>query len=135
MVGLVLLLKIMQIHRSKEFREWMREKYPWIGLLYVPANCTGKLQICDTVINYPFKNKGKQQAVAFVCYKVKKALENARARGVSEEDIMEGRVGVEIDLRLSALKPRIPMWIKRSVDYLKTDDMRAAIRRWVVNKC
>lgn len=100
----------------------MKAEYPWITLLYVPAGCTGKLQICDTVMNYPFKNKGKQQAVAFVCYKVKMGIEKARLSGSAD-------VEVEIDLRLSALKPRIPMWLKRQVDYLRTYDMRQAIKR------
>jgi hypothetical protein len=107
----------------------MRETYPWIVLVFVPACCTGKLQICDTVINYPFKHRGKQLAVAYVCYQVKEALRRARAEGVSEDLINSGQVEVRVDLRLLALKPRIPMWIKRQMDHLKTPAMKASIVR------
>ena len=108
----------------------MKEEFPWIVLLYVPAGCTGKLQVCDTVINFPFKNKGKQQAVAFVCYKVRQAIREAseKQREGGEGPPAEG-LAVEVDLRLTALKPRLPMWIKRSIDHLKTPEMRMAIVR------
>lgn len=33
----------------------MRRTYPWIKLLYVPANCTSVLQPCDIALNKPFK--------------------------------------------------------------------------------
>ncbi|KZT31644.1 hypothetical protein SISSUDRAFT_963577, partial [Sistotremastrum suecicum HHB10207 ss-3] len=28
------------VHRSEEFRTWMKKNYPWIILLYVPGGCT-----------------------------------------------------------------------------------------------
>ena len=100
-----------QTHRSQEFRAWMKETYPWIVLLFVPASCTGKLQVCDTVINYPFKHKGKKLAVAYVCYQVKRALQKARVEGASEELVAPGQLDARVDLRLVALKPRLPIWV------------------------
>jgi hypothetical protein len=38
------------VHQSLEFRSWMRAKYPWIRIHYVPANCTGLFQPCDVGI-------------------------------------------------------------------------------------
>ncbi|KIJ38219.1 hypothetical protein M422DRAFT_146807, partial [Sphaerobolus stellatus SS14] len=34
-------LDIWAIHRSLQFRNWMRRQYPWIILEYVPGGCTG----------------------------------------------------------------------------------------------
>jgi hypothetical protein len=38
------------VHKSLEFRSWMRRSYPWIRIHYVPANCTGLFQPCDVGI-------------------------------------------------------------------------------------
>ena len=38
------------VHRSLEFRSWMRKCYPWIRIHYIPANCTGLFQPCDVGI-------------------------------------------------------------------------------------
>ncbi|KZT31979.1 hypothetical protein SISSUDRAFT_965602, partial [Sistotremastrum suecicum HHB10207 ss-3] len=35
------LIDCWSVHRSQEFRDWMRENYPWIIIMYVPAGCTG----------------------------------------------------------------------------------------------
>ncbi|KZS96601.1 hypothetical protein SISNIDRAFT_387678, partial [Sistotremastrum niveocremeum HHB9708] len=36
----ILQLDCWSVHRSEEFRTWMRENYPWIRLQYVPGGCT-----------------------------------------------------------------------------------------------
>jgi hypothetical protein len=38
------------VHKSLEFRSWMRKHYPWIRIHYIPANCTGLFQPCDVGI-------------------------------------------------------------------------------------
>lgn len=43
------------VHISASFRSYMRENYPHILLLFVPPNCTGKLQPQDVVWQKPFK--------------------------------------------------------------------------------
>ena len=52
---MVLLLDLWSVHRSKEFRKWMKENHPHIILLYVPGGCTGKFQPCDVIVQRPFK--------------------------------------------------------------------------------
>lgn len=52
---MVLLLDAWSVHRSKEFRDWMDAQHKRIHLVFVPANCTGMLQIADVALNRPFK--------------------------------------------------------------------------------
>jgi hypothetical protein len=51
----LLQLDVWSVHRSKEFREWMRTHHPTIILDYVPGGCTGVLQPCDVGIQRPLK--------------------------------------------------------------------------------
>lgn len=53
---IVLLLDAWSVHKSKEFREWIAAQHPRIHLVYVPANCTSKLQLCDVALQRPFKH-------------------------------------------------------------------------------
>ncbi|EJD52467.1 hypothetical protein AURDEDRAFT_18204, partial [Auricularia subglabra TFB-10046 SS5] len=34
------LIDLWAVHRSEEFRQWMKQNFPQIILLYIPANCT-----------------------------------------------------------------------------------------------
>ena len=43
------------VHRSEEFRHWLKNTYPWIRVHYVPANCTGLFQPCDVGIQRVLK--------------------------------------------------------------------------------
>ncbi|KAL3701234.1 hypothetical protein R1sor_019256 [Riccia sorocarpa] len=52
---MVWLVDVYSIHISKEFRDWLALKYPNICLLFVPANCTSKLQPADVILMRPFK--------------------------------------------------------------------------------
>jgi hypothetical protein len=44
------------VHILTEFRGFMKENFPHILLLFVPANCTSKLQVMDVVFQWPFKH-------------------------------------------------------------------------------
>jgi hypothetical protein len=43
------------VHCSSKFQDWMKEKYPNICLLFVPTNCTSKLQPCDVILHWHLK--------------------------------------------------------------------------------
>jgi hypothetical protein len=43
------------VHRSDEFRKWMKGNHPTIIVDFVPGGCTGVHQPCDVGIQRPFK--------------------------------------------------------------------------------
>ena len=43
------------VHKSKEFRGWMKEKHPNIILIFVPGGCTGLWQPLDVFFQCPLK--------------------------------------------------------------------------------
>jgi hypothetical protein len=43
-------IDVWSVHRSKEFRRWLRANHPTIILDYVPGGCTGVWQACDVGI-------------------------------------------------------------------------------------
>ncbi|KAF9642099.1 hypothetical protein BDM02DRAFT_3106047 [Thelephora ganbajun] len=54
------------VHRSQEFRGWMRDKYPWILIRYVPGGCMGVFQPCDVGIQRILKNAMQKAALSHV---------------------------------------------------------------------
>jgi hypothetical protein len=53
-------IDVWSVHRSAEFRKWMKEEHPTIILVYVPGGCTGIFQPCDVGIQRPFKLSTKK---------------------------------------------------------------------------
>jgi hypothetical protein len=48
-------IDVWSVHRSKEFRTWMRTNHPNIMVDFVPGGCTGVHQPCDVGIQRPLK--------------------------------------------------------------------------------
>lgn len=44
----IVLMDCWSVHKSADIRQWLREEYPWLLFLYVPAGCTGKAQVCSS---------------------------------------------------------------------------------------
>ena len=95
----------MQVHIGQEFRTWMAKEYPNILLLFVPPNCTGKLQPQDVCVQRPFK---AGLAAAFKKYQVTQFL-----LAEKEPDTVAGREAkvALTDFRMSRIKPLTPAWI------------------------
>lgn len=51
----ILVLDCWSVHKSVEFRSFVRKTYPNLLLVYIPPNCTSKLQVADVALNYSFK--------------------------------------------------------------------------------
>jgi hypothetical protein len=75
---MIWLIDVWQVHVSKEFRGWMKEHYAQILVLFVPPNCTSKLQPQDVAVQKPFKAAVQH---AFRCFQ-RKRYEKALADGV-----------------------------------------------------
>jgi hypothetical protein len=56
MQRMIWLINCWSVHISAKFRRFMTENFPHIFLLFVPANCTSKLQVMDVVFQRPFKH-------------------------------------------------------------------------------
>jgi hypothetical protein len=53
---ILLVLDVWAVHKSEEFRLFLRMHYPYVHLVYIPARCTSKLQVADVVLQRPFKS-------------------------------------------------------------------------------
>lgn len=53
--SIILVLDVWAVHKSEEFRFFLRTHHPRIQLVFVPANCTSKLQVADVALQRPFK--------------------------------------------------------------------------------
>ena len=54
-VAALLLLDLWCHHRCAQFRNWVKDNYPWIKLVSIPGGCTGKVQPADVGLNHPMK--------------------------------------------------------------------------------
>jgi hypothetical protein len=52
---IVLLLDVWSVHKGEPFRRFLRTYHPQVHLVFVPANCTSKLQVADVALQRPFK--------------------------------------------------------------------------------
>jgi hypothetical protein len=94
----LLLLDCWAVHKSAEFRDWLQKEHPRIHLVFVPANCTSKLQLADVALQRPFKSCIKQSF-------------NDWAAAAIAEQIRAGEVtGIAAQLCMAAIKPLVLQW-------------------------
>ena len=94
----VLVLDVWAVHKSEEFRKFLRTHHPKIHLVFVPPNCTSELQVADVILQRPFK-----------C-----ALRNSFNKWAAEiirEQIRDGTpLGLAPYLKMALIKPLILDW-------------------------
>ena len=99
------------MHISKEFRAFLAKKHPYIHLVYVPANCTSKLQVADVALNFPFKHGVKSRF-------------NAWASFIVRDQIHEGNiVGIKPFIGMTSVKPMLLEWALESWQSLKAEPL------------
>lgn len=95
---ILLLLDAWAVHKSAEFRNWLNREHPRIHLVYVPANCTSKLQLADVALQRPFKSCITQSF-------------NQWAATTIAAQIRQGEItGISSQLGMAALKPLVLQW-------------------------
>jgi hypothetical protein len=52
---MVLILDCWSVHRSDAFLSWLKQEHPRIHVVFVPPNCTSKLQLADVALQRSFK--------------------------------------------------------------------------------
>ncbi|KAG8707251.1 hypothetical protein FRC09_001934 [Ceratobasidium sp. 395] len=100
------------VHRSAQFRNWMKEHYPWILLMYVPGGCTGLFQACDVGIQRVLKIAIRNAAHADVVTETVNALRS----GTKPERIIN-------DQSLPTLRRRSLNWIVQAYHAVNRSDL------------
>ncbi len=100
---MILVLDVWAVHTSDEFRLWMRQKQPRIHLVYVPANCTSKLQVADVTLQRPFKSCIRQQFNEWAAATVKSMLIDGTAEQERCSELAES-------FKMASIKPRVVQW-------------------------
>jgi len=95
---MLLLLDAWVVHRSAEFRDWLKREHPRIHLIYVPPNCTSKLQLADVALQRPFKSCITQSFNAWAAATIAEQIEADHVTGISEQ------------LGMKTLKPLALQW-------------------------
>ena len=91
----LLLLDCWAVHKSAEFRSWLQREHPRIHLVYVPANCTSKLQLADVALQRPFKSCITQNFNEWAATAIATQIRSGEVTGISAQ------------LGMAALKPLV----------------------------
>ena len=96
--NILLVLDVWSVHKSKEFRDFLQQDHPRIHLVFVPANCTSKLQVADVMLQRPFKAEITRQFNNWAASEIYQQITNGHV------------IGLQHLLQASKLKPLALQW-------------------------
>jgi hypothetical protein len=105
---LLLVLDSWCVHKSEEFRTYIRHEHSWIHLVFVPANCTSKLQVADVILQRPFKHGIRKHFNEWAASIIQEQVRNKQMDGLSGY------------MKMSIIKPLIVEWAIQSWMSMKT---------------
>ncbi|KAF8631364.1 hypothetical protein AX17_005130 [Amanita inopinata Kibby_2008] len=97
------------VHKSAEFRDWMKKNHENIILLFIPGGCTGVWQPLDVGIQQVLKLSLRRSAHRNIVAEVTTHLE-----GANSEEL------IALDVKLGTLRNRSVAWLVRA--YQEPDD-------------
>jgi hypothetical protein len=100
---IILVLDVWAVHKSEEFRLFLRMRYPRIHLVFVPGNCTSKLQVADVTLQRPFK---AGVTSSFNLWAVQQVREQIKSLSPDSGKIPT----LDSLLKMSVVKPRVVQW-------------------------
>lgn len=103
-------IDIWSVHRSEEFRTWLRTNHPSILLHFVPGGCTPLFQACDVGIQRPLKHSLKRSYHEDVVNDMLEQLDNG------EETLTTAKL-------LPVLRDRSVGWIWRAYQVLNKESI------------
>jgi hypothetical protein len=103
----LLLLDAWAVHKSEEFRRFLRTHHPRIHLVFVPPNCTSKLQVADVVLQRGFKSG------------ITHNFNQWAATEITKQIGADAVVGVAKMLKMKQLKPLVLQWCIDSWEKVK----------------
>lgn len=105
--NIILVLDVWAVHKSEEFRRFLRTTHPRVHLVFVPANCTSKLQVADVALQRPFKHGIARRF-------------NQWAGEMVVQQIADNKlVGLAESLKMATIKPLALQWCIESWKDLK----------------
>lgn len=107
---LILQLDCLSVHKSKEFVSYIKTNHKFINLVFIPPNCTSKLQVADVVLQCPFKHGIKRRFNEWLANIIEEQIEK-------EEEIIQ----INPNLRMSSIKPLLLEWIYQSWSNLNSE--------------
>jgi hypothetical protein len=113
---LVLVLDVWAVHKSEEFRKFLRTHHPRIHLVFVPANCTSQLQVADVVLQRPFKHGIRRRFTEWAGRIIQDQVDN--------DDVL----GLSPYLKMSVVKPLVLQWCIDSWSALGVEKGRAYVK-------
>lgn len=104
---ILLVLDVWSVHKSEEFRMFLRSQHPRIHLVFVPANCTSKLQVADVALQRPYKHGITQRFNEWAARQIKQQIQGGNVVGLNES------------LKMGTIKPLVLQWCIDSWTVLK----------------
>jgi hypothetical protein len=98
------------VHKSAEFRAWMKKNHPTIIVLFIPGGCTGLWQPLDVGIQRILK------------LSVRRSAHRDIVREVSDQ-IVRGDEMIKLDTTLGALRNRAVGWIVNAIHDINKKDI------------
>jgi hypothetical protein len=112
----ILFIDSWSVHRSIDFRRWLRVTYPWIYLEFVPGGCTGLWQPMDVGLQKPFKASIKNSQNEDSVLEAMGKLETTDC--TDDED-----PPLELDDTIGTLRKRGVGWFVDSMDCIQRPDL------------
>jgi len=108
---MVWLIDCWKVHISAGFREWMLDLFPFIKTMFIPANCTNKLQVADVVLQWPQKHRFRQQ---FNTWQAQQVALQVLGK-VEPKDI-------KLDLAVKELRGKVVGWLMTAWEELAVEE-------------
>ncbi|TFY81989.1 hypothetical protein EWM64_g2016 [Hericium alpestre] len=104
------------VHRSAEFRQWMKKKHPTIQLEYVPGGCTGIWQPCNVGIQRVLKHELRCASRADVIAEALQLLDDSKKPSNSSEPFDVS--AIQLNKRFKVLRDRSVAWITKAYNVI-----------------
>ena len=111
-------IDVWSVHRSKEFRDWMRKTHPNIILDFVPGGCTSIFQPCDVGIQRPFKLSVKRSYHEDIVSEVMCQLQ-------ANVEV------IQIDSRLGVMRDRSTRWLWNAYQTINNEALVKKVSRFL----
>ena len=105
--SIVLLLDVWSVHKGEPFRRFLRTHHPRIHLIFIPANCTSKLQVADVALQRPFKSS------------ISRSFDDWATSMLHQQITSGAEVSLKASFGMPVIKPLLLQWCVASWEELR----------------